>query len=188
MADTKLPAFTIKRIKEFSFLIDESLFELDRPVKIQFQHHTGFHPDKNLVDLTIRAYYSYDTSVPPSHMLIDFHVQNIFEIPNLIQYQLKDSTEVILPENLIVSLVSISISHLRALMAKNVAGTRYQDNIIPVVNPVEVATAFFPNMFTEHVTKKGADLSGLAKATQDLSKVLNNTKSTIREKKAAKNN
>lgn len=50
---------------------------------------------------------------------------------------------------MIISMVSVSVSHIRSLMAKNIAGTLYQNNIIPIVNPMDVTKAFYPNMFID---------------------------------------
>ena len=111
MSEDHIAAFRIKRIKEFSFLIDESLFEANKLVRIQFQHHTRFYGGDNVVDLTLRVFYSYDTNIPPSHVLVDFHVQNIFEVKGLNQYKLKDSEEYILPQNLIAAMLGVAISH-----------------------------------------------------------------------------
>lgn len=146
MSEKEQNTFGIKRIKEFSFLINESLAVADKPVHIQFQHKTHYYADKDVVDLTLRVYYSYDTNNPPDTILVDFQVQNLFEVKELKKFQ-NSNSEYILPQNLIVSMLSVSISHLRALMAKNIAGTAYQENIIPIVNPIEVAEAFYPNMF-----------------------------------------
>lgn len=188
MEENYIPPFHVKRIKEFSFLINERLFELNKNVRVQFQHHTKFIEDANIVDLTLRVYYSYDTKVPTDGILVDFHVQNIFEISDLKQYKLKDSIEFILPENLIIAMVSVAISHLRALMAHNVAGTLYQDNIIPVVNPFDVASAFYPNMFKKTDAEKMNELTklNLKNEANKIKKSINNTSdNTIRNKRAA---
>lgn len=140
--------FSIKKVKEFSFTVDEVLFEESKQANIQFQHNTRFFEDTNLVDLTLRVYYSYDSNIPPDHILVDFHVQNIFEVPNLKQYS-KNNIDFILPQHLIVSMVSVSISHTRSLMARNIAGSVYEENILPIINPVEVSKAFYPHMFIE---------------------------------------
>ena len=150
MDDKKdLLVFNIKKVKEFSFLVNEDLFEDGREVNVKFQHHTTYNADTNFIDLTLRVFYSYDKDDPPKTILVDFHVQNIFEIPDLKQYFIEEAG-FILPKNLMISMVSVAISHTRALMAHNVAGTVYQENIIPIVNPVAVTEAFYPDMFQEH--------------------------------------
>lgn len=161
MVETPLSQFNIKKVKLFMSFFNEQLFDLNRSVKIQFQHFTNFFPESNLISLIIRSYYSYDLSVPTDNILLDFHVENIFEVKNLEGYLIKDKGY-ILPENLVVSLVSVSISHIRALMAQSIAGTVYQENILPIVNPLEVAKSFYPNMFKEEkLNDKVAELTKL---------------------------
>lgn len=182
MAETPIPNFNVKKVKLFTFFINEQLFDLDKSVRIQFQHFTNFYSDTNLISLIIRTYYSYDFSLPADNILLDFHVENIFEVNDLGGYLIKDKGY-ILPENLIVSLVSVSISHSRALMAQSIAGTVYQDNIIPVVNPMEVAKSFYPSMFNEtHKT----DLNSFTDAVQKLNKAKNNTSDKKRKKQKVK--
>lgn len=149
MNEKKTPIFSIKKIKEFYFIVNEAVSEQNKPVIIQFQHFTRFFGDDDIIDLTLRAYYTHDSTVPPKIILVDIHVQNIFEVENLKQYSVND-TEFVLPQNLIVLMVSIAISHTRALVAKNIAGTIYQEHIIPIIaSPVEIAKVFYPNMFLE---------------------------------------
>jgi len=152
MDDKYIPAFRIKRIKQFSFLTNESLAEKDKFVNIQFQNNTIYYGDTNLVDLTLRVLYTYDTKTPPDTILVDFHVQNLFEVNDLKQY--KRDTEFILPVNLIIAMLSVSISHSRALLTFNLAGTVYQDSILPIVDPIEVGKAFYPNMFIKKLDEK----------------------------------
>lgn len=149
MNEKKTPIFSIKKIKEFYFIVNEAVSEQNKSVIIQFQHYTRFFADDDIIDLTLRTYYTHDSTVPPKTILVDIHVQNIFEVENLKQYSLND-TEFVLPQNLIVLMVSIAISHARALVAKNIAGTIYQEHIIPIItNPVEIAKVFYPYMFLE---------------------------------------
>ena len=137
----------IKRIKEFYFILNEAISERDKPVTVQFQHITRFFGDTNLIDLTLRVYYTHDPDIPAKTILVDIHVQNVFEIDNLNQFLV--NTEFVLPQNLMIMMVGLSISHTRALVAKNISGTIYQDNIIPVADPAEVAKVFYPNIFLE---------------------------------------
>lgn len=156
MNEKNIPSFGIKRIKQFSFLINESLAVKDKPVGIKFQHNTTFHGDANIVDLTLRVYYSYDDKIPTDNILVDFHVQNLFVVNELKKYQ-QINSEFILPQDLISAILGISISHLRALLTQNLAGTAYQENIIPIVDTLEVAKAFYPNMFTNNFDVKAVE-------------------------------
>ncbi|MCW3110124.1 MAG: hypothetical protein JWQ09_4630 [Segetibacter sp.] len=151
MSESKEPTLPlgVNRIKEFSFTINEALYEEGKLIRIQFQHQTHFNEELNIVDLTLRVIYVYDiTKVFPDTILVDIHVQNIFTVPNLRQYLIKDKG-FFLPQGLIISMVSLSISHTRALLSNRVAGTIYQHNNLPLINPTEVAKSFYPNMFLE---------------------------------------
>lgn len=159
MDDKKeIPAFNIRKIKEFSFMVNESLFEVDKPVRIQFQHQTTYHVENNFVNLILRVYYYYyadiaaDAPIDPNSILVDFNVQNVFEVPELSKY-LVEGFGFILPKKLMASIVGVSISHTRSLMAHNISGTVYQNNIIPIIDPFDVTEAFYPNMFQEKNTE-----------------------------------
>lgn len=160
MSENQEIYFEVVRIKAFSFYIDEASVNLEKQVLIQFQHKTGYDSTNNIIDLTLRTFYSYDPNAPTPDLLIDLHVQNMFFIPNLIQFR-KEDGKYDLPHNLIFSMVGISISHTRALLAQNTAGTLLQNNILPIANPVEVAKAFYPETFgnastniIEHIAPK----------------------------------
>ncbi len=48
---------------------------------------------------------------------------------------------------MIITLVGLSVSHTRALFLKRLSGTALQENILPILNPAEMAKQFFPEMF-----------------------------------------
>lgn len=143
-----IPIFNIKKIKEFSFTVNESLGVPTKTMRVQFQHNTAFDEERNLIDLTLRVSYYYDP-IDMDALLVDIQVANIFEVSNLKKYIISDKGFV-LPKNLITSMVSVAISHTRALLSVNTCGTIYQENILPIVNPIEVASNFYPNMFSEY--------------------------------------
>lgn len=140
--------FAIRRIKELSFTLNEQMFQpspVDKEIKIEFQYNIAFNSKSNLVVFTLRTVYLYPEFVSANNFLCDIHVQNIFEVPNLAAYFINN--EFILPKELIISIVSLSISHSRALFCKNIDGTIFQENIIPIINPVEISASFFPSIF-----------------------------------------
>ncbi|MBC7411892.1 MAG: hypothetical protein H7331_05495 [Bacteroidia bacterium] len=47
--------------------------------------------------------------------------------------------DVRLPDSIIITLLSLSISHTRALLYNRTLGTKYENYIIPIVNPTELA-------------------------------------------------
>lgn len=140
----------IKRIREIAFHVNEGLFNpgASVPLKVDMQHKLGFNKNTNLLDFTLHVSYRFaDLNPGPNSNLMDIEVQNIFEVRDLRQYVIDDNV-LKLPAGMITSIVDLSISHTRALMAKNIAGTTLQDQLIVIVNPETVARHFFPNMFT----------------------------------------
>lgn len=160
MNKKNIPSFGIKRIKQFSFLFNESLVIKDKPFGIKFQHNTTFNGDSNIVELILRTYYSYEDKIPPDNILVDIHVQNVFLVNELKKYQ-NENFDYILPQDLITAILGISISHLRALLTQNLAGTAYQENIIPIIDTLEVAKAFYPLMFDKTDSEKKKELTKL---------------------------
>ena len=123
--------------------MNESLYEgtSEKVLNIQLSQKLGFTKERNLADITIRMFYVYADK--PDVAILDIEVQNIYEIPGLDQFIVGDS-EIQLPQPLIATLLDTSISHTRALLAKNIAGTVFQENLLNIVDPHDVAAHFYP--------------------------------------------
>jgi hypothetical protein len=136
----------IKRIKELSFFINEPLFVPDpaKILKIELALQLTFIIELDLVTIQVRIYYHYPET--PHELLTDIQVQNVFVISDLKKFQVAP-VEIKLPANIITTLTGLSISHTRALLAKNISGTPLQENILAIINPEAVAKHFFPKMF-----------------------------------------
>jgi len=136
----------IRSIKETGFYIDELLIQDSSiPVKTDIGLQLSFTIETNLIYMLVRVSQHYPDA-PNEQILADIQVQNIFEIEGLYNYQ-SGISQLILPQHIIISMVSLSISHIRALLAQRIAGSGLQGNTLPLVNPLEVAKHFFPEMF-----------------------------------------
>jgi hypothetical protein len=148
--------FRIKRIKDVAFYVNENLYINDpgKQMQIELNPVLAHNVDDNTVAIIVRAFYHYDGTEPvPANTMLDIQVQNIFEIGGLRNY-LNENNILVLPQQTIIALMSLSLSHTRALAAKNAAGTALQDFIMPVFNPEEAARFFFPYMFSDHGSVK----------------------------------
>jgi hypothetical protein len=136
--------FGIIRIKDISFVLHEERISPNpaKVIKIEFQNTFGYDLANNFINLTLRVYFHYEDE-GPELPLMDTAVQNIFLVPNLSSYQLND-TALDLPIDFLKTLVSLTISHTRAITAKNLAGTAMQNLFLPVVNLDDVTKNFFP--------------------------------------------
>jgi hypothetical protein len=72
--------------------------------------------------------------------LLHIRVANGFVIENLVSFWSKESNMINIPEVLFITMLSMSITHTRALLAKNTSGTIFEKFLIPIVNPAEMAS------------------------------------------------
>jgi hypothetical protein len=143
--------YSIKRIKDISFSINERAFKNDpsKAIKVELNNLFGVNIETNIIDFTLNIFLHY---VDDEEVIAEIQVQNIFEVDNLKQFS--NQTGLYLPNNLLIAIVGMSIAHGRALLAKNLAGTVYQEVILPITDPIKVAQHFFPNMFPKATEKK----------------------------------
>jgi len=155
----KLPAqnpveLTVRRIKEFGFYVNEALFEqkvtenAGKSLQVEISLQLSFTLESNLVFLLVRVYYHFPKA-EPDEIVTDIQVQNVYEMDDLKRFQVGPS-EINLPSETIISIVALSLSHTRALFAKNLAGTTLQENLMAVIDPSRIAKHFFPRMFEDH--------------------------------------
>ena len=135
-----------RRIKEQAFSVDEALFvsEPGKQLTIRIGLQLGFAVNLDLVTLHVVVQYHYPET--PEDLIANIQVQNIFEISGLKRFIVSDS-EIKLPSDTISRLVEMSVSHTRALLAKNLFGTVVQENVLPISDARQMAKDFFPNMF-----------------------------------------
>lgn len=134
-------SIAILRVKELFFSLNETLFVHDpnKIVKIELSHNLQLSDDNTKLNFVLTVYIFYVDS-PPDQKLAEITVQNLFHISGLITE--KDGS-ILLPNELLISIVNMSISHVRALFADRLGGSLYQQIILPITNPVEVAKHFF---------------------------------------------
>lgn len=132
-------AFSVTRIKELAFFINEYLFKPEEQVIVNYGNKFGYN-EAGHIDFTLRATFEYKNF--PKEELFSIDVQNIFEVKDLSKYIDKDK-KINLPGWFLITLVNMSVGHTRAILAKQTAGSLFSDRLLPVVNATEMATAFF---------------------------------------------
>ena len=151
---TDLVNFKIKRIKEISFAVNERLFvlpTLDNIIQCRLNCEFNFNVDFNSLFIDLQAFYYYQKSLN-EEQLANIKVQNIFEVIDLKKYFVEG--ELLLPAHFIVTIMSMSIAHTRALFSKNTDGTAFGNIVMPIINPTEFSKTLFPKVFeTESVSK-----------------------------------
>lgn len=132
----------IRKVKLQGFGVDESIEVPDiNSVNINLEQQVSFSIPDDLVTLVISTKFSVKgTEKIIAHAI----VQNTFAIKNLARMRNRENPELLdLPDQLLIMILSISISHSRALMASSLMGTKYQDMYIPIVNPADAMKQLF---------------------------------------------
>lgn len=142
--------FTVNRIKDLSFSIKEHLFNetQNREVRFQLGQTLAHNQEHDLINLTVRAVYYFADSTP-ENFVAEIYVQNVFEVADLKSMTINGRLHC--PENLLVKLVGLSLTHTRALFAKNLWGTPLQDVYLPISDSREVAMRFFENLINKGI-------------------------------------
>jgi hypothetical protein len=131
----------VKKIKDVEFFINEEL-ELANPTisNIRFELTINCDLKEKSVEFLLTTIF-----VDPKNgnILMKIKTSNVFIFLELSDYYKPDTNEYNIPNNVMVTFLSLSISHSRALLSKNALGTKFADLIIPIVNPSEILKQLF---------------------------------------------
>jgi hypothetical protein len=121
--------FNVLRILDSVFFVEEGLDPDPNEVKISYA--LGFHGniEESWVQYNIRA----DFSTEATKTFATGTVVTKFGIDNMKSFI--EGENIAWPVNSLETMFSIAFSHLRALLAKNMAGTKFSNYIVPLVNP-----------------------------------------------------
>ena len=127
----------IFRISDQGYFLNEeiSLPEKSNPsIDIRFQFHTDIEQEK--IGLVVEAlFYNKED---PSQVLLSGRVRTDYKVVNLKSLKIRGSESIDIPDQAMISMLSIAISHLRAVLARHASGTKHHDLILPIVNPGEI--------------------------------------------------
>lgn len=144
--DPKKAPISVARIKDVSFLTRNEFFKKDSSeIRFFIDHQVGFNTTAGLAILTLRLTYAYPDALDKIAMEIE--VENVFEIIGLDKYipnappVTKENMNV--PSEILITMVSLAVSHTRALLARNTMGTVYESIMLPILDPVALAKHFF---------------------------------------------
>jgi len=122
----------IKRIKEIACVINEDILrDENTEINLTFGLTTNFDVSQKTTEIVLTAVFSKKDT---GETMVEIKTSNVFTILELEDFYNKDHS-FSLPENILVTLLSLSVTHTRALLAKNTQGTVYAELYIPIVNP-----------------------------------------------------
>ena len=131
----------IKKIKEVEFIVNEEV-EIANPniANISFEVTTNINLNDTSVEMLLTATFS---DMAQGLVFMKIKTSNVFLVLELAQFHSPENNAFNIPDNVLVTLLSLSISHTRALLAKNALGTKFAELYIPIVNPSEVLKQLF---------------------------------------------
>lgn len=131
----------ISRIKEVEYFINES-FELQpgAQVNINFQVTTNIKLDDKTVEMLLTAQF---VEISEGTVLLKIKTSNVFSVRELADFHKPENGTYDIPDNVMVTFLSLSVSHTRALLAKNAQGTNFAGLYIPIVNPADLFNQLF---------------------------------------------
>jgi hypothetical protein len=135
MEQTKVN-ISVKKIKEIEFIVNEE-FELGNPpnANINFELTINIDLKERSVEFLLTTIFIDQNK---ENVLMKIKTSNVFLLLELASFYKAENNEFDLPDNILITFLSLSISHSRALLAKNALGTKFADLYIPIVNPSEI--------------------------------------------------
>lgn len=131
----------VKKIKEIEFFVNEEIELANPPIpNISFELTINIDLNEKSVEMLLTTFF---TDTIQGNVFMKIKTSNVFLFLELANFHKLETSEFDIPDNVLVTFLSLSISHSRALLAKNALGTKYTDLYIPIVNPSEILKQLF---------------------------------------------
>lgn len=129
---------SVKLIKELEFgFLNKKNIDLEN-ITLNFSVNTLVEKENDSFTLDTKVTFNDKND---NSELVHITVSNVFLVQNIVQFETDGVFNI--PDGILLTFLSLSISHTRALLAKNTAGSVYESLYIPVVNPTEIANQIF---------------------------------------------
>jgi len=150
--------FGISRILDCGFLIEEAVLP-DPVVNIGYGMNFVYNTEENWVQFGVRS----DFKQPETEItFLSGTVLTRFNVTNIMQFQNEEGV-IDFPPGTLEALFGIAFSHMRAILAKNFAGSRFGHIIVPVINPTPLFKELFDinvQKFIDFTSSFGVDITG----------------------------
>lgn len=152
----KAKSFSIIGIKELGFQINENnIFSHKDSLNVNFGFDYQINSKEGTINFGVKVSF---TDSEEQKEFFSGKVQTLFKV-DVRGKKNKDNRYVIdYDDQMLITMLSLSISHARGILARSVSGTIHQNLIIPVVNPTY--------LFNEVVKK---DLESIGKKLNECS-------------------
>jgi hypothetical protein len=126
----EIAVLSLSNAKRIEFFVNEAIELADPTIaNIRFELTTNINLTEKSVELLLSVFFSNETG----NVFMKIKTSNIFIVLELANFQYPVKKSFDLPDNILVTLLSLSISHTRALLAKNALGTKFTELYINVV-------------------------------------------------------
>lgn len=133
----------IKQIKDLGFSVNEEI-NVDSDSGIQIQSNLVFNKEENTIELILSFSFFRKSD---NQTFMSGRTSNLFFVPDLVNFENTNNPDTFdIPDGLIYTIISLSYSHSRALLAQNAVGTKFAHIYLPIKNPVELSQDLFKNM------------------------------------------
>lgn len=123
----------ISKIREIEFSMAQSSEFTEANYTIAY--NSEFNVNANTFEIQLVADLVPLSGEKP---VLHIKVSNLFVVDNLAAFYSEQTKRVNIPNVLFVTMLSISITHTRALLARNTSGTYYEKYLLPIVNPADM--------------------------------------------------
>lgn len=127
--------FSIQRIQDCGFLVDEVVDTDKSDILLGYGMDFRFHVEENWMRYLIKIDF---TDANTKTVFLSGTVLTIFHIKDFKSIYDKENKRVSFPKDFSETLFGIAFSHARAIINKNAQGSRYASFIVPLINPIKV--------------------------------------------------
>lgn len=136
--------YSINRILDCGFSVEEVVNIDQEGIQIGYGMNFVFSEEENWIQYTIRTDFknANNESFFTGTVLTRFGIENFNQFIN-------EQGQVVFPSGFLEMLFGISFSHMRAILAKNISGSKFSTLVVPIINPKEL----FNNLLKLNIEK-----------------------------------
>jgi len=126
--------FGIIRILDCGFAIQELVDFKDDNIKIGYGMNFQYSMEHDWIEYVVKAEFK---ETEKNHTFLSGSVLTRFSVNNLKGF-VDENDKIVFPDGSLEALFGIAFNHMRAILAKNVAGSKFSTTIVPAINPAPI--------------------------------------------------
>jgi hypothetical protein len=124
----------IHKIQELDFYVNDEDIK-KREIEFYLKVDTQFNLGEDVIKFDVRPVFHVKNH-PEEHVLSNTS-RTVFKTKGLREF-LDEENKLNIPDQYLITMLSISITHARALLSKSSLGSRFSNLFIPIVNPAAI--------------------------------------------------